>query len=1126
MPYSPCAALDPDTASFSPTSSHFFYYDNFGENAVLNATPCAHDISTPDLSEIDLGDNNAHNLTDCSDNCDGCVLNTEKNFDSTFLSQKYISGTNSTVCNFEEIGLLNTSPSMHDISTPALSQFSDNGDTNSITNISELSSLDSFLTNMEESKNEDSDPLSTLNNIRISNIDRLIIGQLNINSLRNKFEALKHIVSRSLDILIVTETKIDESFPDEQFFMDGYWPPFRADRDDIGGGVIIYVREDIACSELKNHTSWKKMEGIFIELNLRKSKWLLFGGYNPKKENIAHFLKMVGAGLDHYMPKYDNFLLLGDFNSEMCENAMKEFCDTYNLTNLIKEPTCFKNPLNPSTIDLILTNRPRSFQNSKVIETGLSDHHKLTISVMKTHFPKQDPITISYRDFKHYDQSLFRYELLEKLNHVKVDADTFEKVLIPLVNRHAPLKEKCMRANNAPFMNKTLSKVVMTRSRLRNKFLMNPNNTNKSNYTKYRNYCTRLFKKEKKLYYNNLDTKSITDNKKFWKTVKPLFSDKHFSNNKITLVEGDDIISADSEVAETFNNFFTNAAGNLNIEGFETDYDVNPDLDKISNIIEKFKIHPSILKIKENVKVDVKFNFSDVNESVVKDKVTSLDKKKPTTFNNIPARILVENSDIISPYITDMLNVSKSKADFPFSLKLAEITPAHKKNERTLKNNYRPVSILPSLSKIFERNMYDQISGYVDKYLSPFLCGFRKGFSTQQCLILMLERWKKAMDSGKLAGALLTDLSKAFDCINHELLIAKLEAYGFDINSLTYIYSYLSDRKQRTKVNNSFSTWSDIILGVPQGSILGPLLFNIYLNDIFYFVQKCDIANYADDTTPYATEKKIDALLESLWCDTSILNRWFKDNYLQMNPDKCHLLVCNHDKDVSIILDNEVIDSSESVKLLGITIDRKLDFNEHVSKICKKVSSKLHALARVANLMSQEKLRLLMKSFIESQFSYCPLVWMFHSRTLNNRINRLHKRALRLVYKDSNLTFDELLRKDNSFSIHHRNLQKLATEMYKVHNNLSPDIMKYIFPRRSIPYNLRKKNDFLSSNVHSVSYGTETISFRGPKTWALVPEEIQNASTLLGFKTKIRGWEPKGCTCRLCKTYIYNLGFI
>ena len=210
---------------------------------------------------------------------------------------------------------------------------------------------------------------------------------------------------------------------------------------------------------------------------------------------------------------------------------------------------------------------------------------------------------------------------------------------------------------------------------------------------------------------------------------------------------------------------------------------------------------------------------------------------------------------------------------------------------------------------------------------------------------------------------------------------------------------------------------------------------------------------------------------------------------------------------------NEVINSSDSVKLLGITIDKKLNFNDHVSKLCKKASCKLHALARISKFMSQEKLRLLLKSFIESQFSYCHLVWMFHSRTLNNRINKLHERGLRLVYKDSHLTFEELLRKDNSFTVHHRNLQKLATEMYKVENKLSPSIMKTIFPERSIPYNLRNKNNFKSSNVRTVYYATETISFRGPKTWDLVPEDIKSSKTLGAFKSKIRHWEPKGCTC-------------
>ena len=143
---------------------------------------------------------------------------------------------------------------------------------------------------------------------------------------------------------------------------------------------------------------------------------------------------------------------------------------------------------------------------------------------------------------------------------------------------------------------------------------------------------------------------------------------------------------------------------------------------------------------------------------------------------------------------------------------------------------------------------------------------------------------------------------------------------------------------------------------------------------------------------------------------------------------------------------------------------------------------------------------------------------MFHSRALNNRINKLHERGLRLVYKDTHLTFDELLRKDNSFAIHHRNLQKLATEMYKIHNNLSPSIMRSVFPERSMPYNLRNKIPFQSTNVRTATYGTETLSFRGPKTWAFVPEGIKLSNTLAELKAKIKTWEPIGCACRLCNT--------
>ena len=182
-------------------------------------------------------------------------------------------------------------------------------------------------------------------------------------------------------------------------------------------------------------------------------------------------------------------------------------------------------------------------------------------------------------------------------------------------------------------MNKTISKAIMTRSRLHNKFIKNPTPETKANYNKYRNYCTGLIRKEKKSYYNNLDIKLITDNRKFWKIVNPLFSDKHSSGNKITLIEGEEIIFNDYNIAESFNSYFTKVVENLDIEGYVTcDYWYDPELNYIANIIEKFKNHPSILKIKENVKIEEGFNFSPVEESVINYKIGALDKRKSITL--------------------------------------------------------------------------------------------------------------------------------------------------------------------------------------------------------------------------------------------------------------------------------------------------------------------------------------------------------------------------------------------------------------------------------------------------------------------------------------------------------------
>ena len=217
--------------------------------------------------------------------------------------------------------------------------------------------------------------------------------------------------------------------------------------------------------------------------------------------------------------------------------------------------------------------------------------------------------------------------------------------------------------------------------------------------------------------------------------------------------------------------------------------------------------------------------------------------------------------------------------------------------------------------------------------------------------------WRKALDEKKVAGAILTDLSKAFDCLSHDLLIAKLEAYGFDLSALKLIYDYLKNRLQRTKVNGGYSSWREILSGVPQGSILGPLLFNIFINDVFFFLNKTQIANYADDNSTHAIENDIMKLLKTLESETCRVMDWFRVNEMKPNQDKCHLLVAdiNHkhySANSYIYLENAFLENEESVKLLGIQIDQNLNFEAHITTILKEANKKLHALMRIKKYMT------------------------------------------------------------------------------------------------------------------------------------------------------------------------------
>ena len=731
------------------------------------------------------------------------------------------------------------------------------------------------ISELSESNAGDVVVFESLKDVRIKNLNRIVLAHLNINSLRNKFDLFKDQIKGNVDVLVISETKLDDSFPTGQFKIPGYASPFRLDRDENGGGIMVFVREDIPVKFLSSEN--KPIEAFFFELNFHRKKWLVCCSYNPSKNNISSHLEALRRSLDIYSALYENTIPVGDFNVDVNDPIMGFFCESYNFKSLIKDPTCFKNPENPSCIDLILTNSPYSFQNYCVIETGLSDFHKMTVSVMKTTFQKLKPKIVNYRDYSGFSNDDFRKNLLHNLSLEIINTngnglEKFLQICIKTLDKMAPIKKKYVRGNNMRFFNKELSGAHKKRTQLRNRFL--------------------------------------------------------------------------------------------------------------------------------------------------------------------------------------------------------------------------------------------------------------RGFSAQDCLLAMPEKWKSAVDKGKIFGILMTDLSKAFDCLSHELIIAKLSAYGFSLPALKLMQSYPTERKQRTKINQAYSSWEEIPFGVPQGSILGPVLFNIFLSDLFLIVQNTDFASYADDNTIYNAVDNIEEVVLSLQESSKKLFKWFSDNQMKSNGDKCHLIVSTNDT-AEIQIGEYLIKSSTNEKLLGVNIDSKLTFDSHVSHLCNKANQKLRALARITPYMTLEKKKLVMNSFFNAQFNYSPLIWMLHSRKNSNKIKYLHERCLRLIYSDKKPSYENLLENDNSVSIHHKNIQALAIEMFKVKHKLCPDITSDIFKERTNnQYNLRNCNDFVIPRVHTVYHGTESITYLGPKIWDIVPEEIKQKKSLNSFKESIKKWKPIKCPCRLCKVYLDGVGFI
>ena len=712
-------------------------------------------------------------------------------------------------------------------------------------------------------------------------------------------------------------------------------------------------------------------------------------------------LRNVYEGL---ISKAKEIILLGDLNIDMLqpENELdNDFIPVYALSSIISEPTCFKKP-EGTLLDLIIVRNPKRFKKPINVFCGYSDWHNLVGCITKLQIPPPKPLKVSYGNLKDFNPDTFKEQVSQIPFHISSIFDDVSDqfwarnwLFSQILNEQAPLKERAIKEEHVPYMNSDLRKEMYKRNMLKNKHLKDRSNPIKwLLYKQQRNKVTGMRRNAIREFFMS-KCKPGASPRDFWKAVGPFMSTKSKSRRNILLKENDNIVTNTPELCEIFAHFFSTVANSI---GSPDHIDMSQG-NFLSVTLDKHTNHESIKAIMDKHKQNVIFDFKEVDVDYVYKILCKLNIHKATGYNNVPPKMVKLCAEELSVTLTEFVNYAFKNKMFPDGMKKAEISPIFKKKDDMIKENYRPISILSVFLKVFETIIANQLQEYFISIFDKMLCAYRKKYGTEHVLIKLIDSWKYALDENKFVGTVLMDLSKAFDCIPHGLLIAKMNAYGMSNNACEFMSSYLSGRYQRVKISNDKSSWSPLLKGVPQGSCLGPFIFNVFINDIFYFIESCDLTNYADDNTLDIIASTIEMVLSALRKDTDNAIKWFINNFMQVNPSKFQFMCLKSVTSKEIIpqfieVNGTNIPCEKEVKLLGITIDDKLKFDKHVDIICKNAARQLNIMYRFKGIFDLKEKEKIYNTFIISNFNYCPIIWHFCGKACTRKIEKIQERAL------------------------------------------------------------------------------------------------------------------------------------
>ena len=873
-----------------------------------------------------------------------------------------------------------------------------------------------------------------------------------------------------------------------------------------GGGLCVYIKKNYKVSSVENVSSVSdnNFQQLWLKVQSRCYKsFVTCTVYRPPSTPLNFIDDLANSLIESLLSGLD-VIILGDLNCNLLQDnaesrALNDFCSTFNLTQLINKPTRATEN-GESLIDVVMTTNEKLIASNDVLMSTISDHNLVYIS-LKLKKPRIKPCYVTIRSYTNYsadnflrDLSYAPFHIISLFDDFNDQVDVFNELFLEVLSQHAPVKRVKIRSKPNPFITPEIRQLMRTRDQWRKLAGKTNDPFHWNGYRFFRQEVKREIRVAEKVHVRTQILDSNGNSNSIWKII----------NRCLPRKQQDSFMASEDPtgLANELNDFFT-SVGSITAQKAR-DLSLHHGLNVNSDV-------PTPLHISTDVSPEL-FVLHQVTENQVERVIRSLPSNKAPGMDKISSRILKDSLPSTLTTITHIVNNSFVTNTFARAWKTAEVTPILKCGNPDVPNNYRPISLLPIVSKVTERLVHGQLMEHLirNNKLAAHQSGNRKLHSTETALLYVTDQLLQAMDNKKVSIMVLLDMSKAFDSIRHDILLSKLQYLDFSQGALDWFQSYLSNRQQCVRIGDAVSKVLPLEFGVPQGSILGPVLFTIYVNDLLSVPKRCLSASYVDDCKLYLSfsPAELPTSILALNEDLTRISQWCCKNSLLINPDKTKVLAVGLPQllkklsSFSITLFDKEITPVPVVKDLGVLLDTRLSYNQHITEIASKCLFKLYQINRIKHLLDRKTLLLVINSFVFSKLQYCSTVWSNTSSSNIDKLQKVQNFAGRIIL--GLRKYDHIsdgLRSLKWLPIREKLILNDATMMHKCINKLVPDYLADMFKSRSQVHNRQTRSSgALDIPLCRLSTGQRSFAFRGAKLWNSLNDNIKSLKCPRNFR--------------------------